>query len=105
MGEDKTKRVSIPTDAQVVRDFIAEAEAFRASVEAGGMSTAEAYRKEGNADAREALAARLQYVKNQRAEMVAEAAEKVAEGFAEMGRKVSESLKTAFDKANTKADK
>lgn len=102
MGED-TKRVTIPTDAQVVRDFIAEAEAFRKT--AGDENDAERYRKEGNADARDALAARLQYVKNQRAEMVAEAAEKISAGFAEAGRKISETLKDAFDKANAKADK
>lgn len=106
MGEDKTKRAHIPTDAQVVREFIAEAEAFRNKAEdRANPNDSTGMLAQGNADAREALASRLQYVKEQRAEMVAEAAEKVAEGFAEMGRKISSSLKDAFDKANAKADK
>ena len=104
MGEDKTKRAHIPTDAQVVREFIAEAEAFNTAAD-NALNEAESFMKAGNAEARLALASRLEYVKNQRAELVAEAAEKVAEGFAEMGRKISSSLKDAFDKANAKADK
>lgn len=101
MSDEKT-RVQIPTDAQVVRDFIAESPAFDANPLKS--SEAEYWRQTGNREAREALAARLGYVKVQRAELVREAADKLAAAFADAGRKISGALTAAYAKAEAKTD-
>ena len=106
MNDEQVKRVKIPTDAQVVREFIAEAEAFRVNAEDRDAMTDAAGRAvaQGNLDARLALASRLEYVKAQRAALTAEAADQIAEKFAEAGRKIAASVKTFTDKMNDKTE-
>lgn len=96
--DSQPKRVQIPTDAQVVREFIAEAEAFRSKMETGTSTATVNYgRWEGNTDARLALAARLEYVKAQREALVKEAADKIAESFTEGLRKIADALTKAVN--------
>lgn len=89
MSEDKkVKRPYIPTDAQVIREFIAEADIFEANYE-GRMT--EGVR--GNIEVRRALASRLEYVRNQRADAVQEAAQQVAAAIAKAGESLAQRLK------------
>lgn len=104
MNDERGKRVSIPTDTQVVREFIAEAEAFRAAADSEDTGLAEGFCKRGNADAREALAARLEYVKAQREALVKEAAERIAESFTEGLRRFADNLSKAVNCASTKGE-
>jgi regulator of protease activity HflC (stomatin/prohibitin superfamily) len=105
MTEDQPKRVQIPTDAQVVREFIAEAEAFREKAEdRANPDDTVGLRAQGNADAREALASRLEYVKAQRESLAREAAERIAESFSEGLRRFTDSLIRAVNGTDAKGN-
>lgn len=104
MTDDQPKRVQIPTDAQVVREFIAEAEAFRTKANPDATKRIEydlVLVARGNADAREALASRLEYVKAQREALAKEAADKIAESFTEGLRKIADALTGALNGTKT----
>src|SRR5688572_2149142 len=104
VNDEQGKRVSIPTDAQVVREFIAEAEAFRAKIESDDDRDAEGNDFniwQGNMDARLALASRLEYVKAQREALVKEAAEKIAESFTEGLRRFADNLSKVVNGTKT----
>ena len=103
MNDEQGKRVAIPTDAQVVREFIAEAEAFRdkANDLHAMTGSGERIRAQGNLDARLALASRLEYVKAQREALVKEAAEKIAESFTEGLRRFADNLSKAVNGTKT----
>jgi 16S rRNA G1207 methylase RsmC len=105
--DNQPKRVQIPTDAQVVREFIAEAEAFRTKANPDATKRIEydlVLVARGNADAREALASRLEYVKAQREALVKEAADKIAESFTEGLRRFADNLSRAVNGPDVKGD-
>ncbi len=94
----------IPTDAEIVRDFIAETEAYRATAKMHELGSAAEFRTEGQADAREALAARLEDAKMVREEARREALERVTVACAEATKAIKQAFAPLIASAKPKAD-
>lgn len=87
-------RARIPTNTQVIQEFIAEAEHFQAAAMTE-QDERVALMQQGNADARKALADRLAYVQAQRAADAANAASELAEALENLGKKWGQLIRGA----------
>lgn len=93
-----------PSDAQIVKEFIAEAEVFNEQAKTvSNERLALSFR--AAADTRQILADRLQAGKIARAEYVKDATERFAEAMNQAGRSVADFLNNAYKKAEDRADR
>lgn len=91
-----------PTDAQLIKAFIAEAEGYEALAMAG--TDFSAGRMAGQADARRELAEMLEGNKAARAAYVKDAGDRIVKAAEKAGQAVADFLTNTYKKAEDRAD-
>jgi hypothetical protein len=102
----KDKAVPAPTDAQVIRTFIEEsAEIIHKSEHSLNLTEVERAKMRGRAAAREELDFRLNEAKVLRQQAVEDAADRLAQAAAEVGKRLADSLKSWHQKAEERSER